>query len=402
MDKHFNYLKIGKDTICIKVSRRTLPFSDGIVRIFVADNKNIKSVSGGDNVHGLLKKDALVGVSTFQKPMLDQNQYVFPINFNHGFTWSAEEDRFMFAFAPVEDENITEFRENTGIDFDLHDARGIEKHWIVAIENSTVMWIDEDKTNKNECTVLLQSQSNPEIFYVYQHLYSKNLEVKKAQELEMGEIIGTIWGDKIWGHLTISIIHSIDVPTPENAEYNVINGFPQVFELYAKNTLGVSRNYNKGRLFFGKPAPQNGNQKNALCFEDYAGKGWLLGAWNKTERVETVTKGLEGNVRLKKILFNKMVIKAINPNNWFDYEIHVPNNTYRIRARLGDVELSTWQKIAFEKVDVGTITTEKGQFAWTPERVVKVTDGRLTIRIYIDETNEKVAGISEIVFQQAY
>jgi hypothetical protein len=182
---------------------------------------------------------------------------------------------------------------------------------------------------------------------------------------------------------------------------NVLNGFPQLFELYARNSMGISRNYRKGRLVFGKPASQCGNQKNALCFEEYAGKGWLLGAWNIAERVETVSKGTDGNVRLRKTMFGNTNVKFVNPKNWFDYEIHVPDGTYRIRAKIGDVELPSWQKIAFEKAEVGVFTTEKGQFSWTPERVVKVTDGRLTIRIYIDETNAKVAGISEIVFQQA-
>lgn len=400
LDNQFNQLLIGNEKVSLKVSRRSLPFTDGKVRVFVADNKNLKTASGNQNVHGLLKKDALICVSRVQEAMLNRNQFVFPVNFNQGFTWSSEEDRFMFSIARNDDENVLAMTENTGIDFDLHDARGIEKHWIVAVENSTVIWINEDKTFKNESSVLLQSRSNPEIFYLYQHLYSKNLEIKKDQALELGELLSTVWGDRSWGHLTFSVIKSAEVPTPESNS-NVLNGFPQILELYAQNTLGLSRNYRKGRLFFGKPASQNGNQKNALCFEEFAGKGWLLGSWNLAEKVETVSKGNEGNVRLRKTMFNNTKVKAVNQNNWFDYEIHVPVGTYRIRARLGDVELPSWQKIAFENVDVGTVTTEKGQFVWTPERVVKVSDGRLTIRIHIDGTNEKVAGIGEVVFQQA-
>ncbi|MBK6282340.1 MAG: hypothetical protein IPF54_06425 [Draconibacterium sp.] len=68
----------------------------------------------------------------------------------------------------------------------------------------------------------------------------------------------------------------------------------------------------------------------------------------------------------------------------------------------GRFSLPTWQKIAFEGIDAGTISNEKAVFNWTSEKVVKVNDGKLTIRIYVDPANEKPAGISEIVFQRAY
>jgi fibronectin type 3 domain-containing protein len=123
--------------------------------------------------------------------------------------------------------------------------------------------------------------------------------------------------------------------------------------------------------------------------------------WNITEKLETVSKGSEGNVRLKKVLFDKTPAKVVNPKSYFDYEIHVPDGRYRIRAKVGDVELPSWQKVVFEGVETNLITNEKGQFSWTPERIVKVVDGRLTIRIYFDETSGKAAGLSEIVFQLA-
>ncbi|MBW6492371.1 MAG: hypothetical protein K0B15_14405 [Lentimicrobium sp.] len=45
---------------------------------------------------------------------------------------------------------------------------------------------------------------------------------------------------------------------------------------------------------------------------------------------------------------------------------------------------------------------DAGEFNWTGERVVKVYDGTLNVRIYTDTENEKVEGLSEIVFQRAY
>jgi len=127
IENHFNRLVIGNDTVNLKVSRRTLPFTVGKVRIFVADNKNMKAISKNKNVHELLKKDALICVSQLQELMLDRNQFVFPVNFIHGYIWSAEEDRYLFSLARNEEEKIPAIRENTGIDFDLHETRGIEK-----------------------------------------------------------------------------------------------------------------------------------------------------------------------------------------------------------------------------------------------------------------------------------
>lgn len=401
IQNQFNIIKVGNDTIQCRVSRRTPPEVIGKLRIFVADNFRIKASSGVPQTHGLLKKEALICVSSANQPLLNTWDFVFPVSFNDGFVWSCDEDSYLFSFKK---QGVNSLRPcfSEGIDFDLQEARGTEKHRIVAIENSTVVWVVEDKDLKNEISVLLESSSQPGIFYLYSHLYNKKIEVKKGQTLEKGDILGTIWGDKNWGHLTFAVIKSDSVPNPQNCAGNIVNGFPNIFELYFQSSAVFSRSYRKGRLFFGKADVYNGNQKNAAVFENYSGKGWITGDWNIAEKVETASKGTEGNARLRKILFQGTVSEAENPVNWFDYDINVPNDAYRIRARLGDVELASWQKIAFENLEVGTFSYGKGQFGWTPERVVKVNDGRLSIRIYVDETNEKVAGISEIVFQKVY
>jgi hypothetical protein len=64
--------------------------------------------------------------------------------------------------------------------------------------------------------------------------------------------------------------------------------------------------------------------------------------------------------------------------------------------------LPSSQKIDFEGIAVGNYNLEAGEQKWTDERVVKVTDYKLTVRIHVDKGNQKVAGLSEIVFQQAY
>jgi len=403
LDNHFNQLKVGDDTICIKVSRRTLPTRSGNLHIFVADNKNVKALGTDKEIHGLLKKDALICVSANYSPMLDYN-YLFPVSFNDGFMWSAEEDSYMFSTISLAERKSNESSTHTGVDFDLHDARGIKKHWIVAIENSKVIWIEDKNIDKvgKEAFVLLESESQPGIYYLYKHLNKNNVKLKAGEKLEKGDPIGSIWGDEIWGHLTFSVIKSDTVPLYQDSDHNIINCFPQIYELYFQQTAGYTKSFSKGRIFFGKDRSQNGNQKNASAYELYSGKGWELGKWNITDKVDLAIKGKDGNVRLWKKLFEGTTAKCTNPNDFYDYEINVKPGVYRIRAKMGDVTLPTWQKIAFEGIEAGNISTTAGQFIWTSEKVVKVNDGKLTVRIFVDVNNEKPAGISEIVFQQAY
>jgi hypothetical protein len=404
LENHFNQLKIGNDTVWIKVSRRTLPLQIGNLRIFVADNSNVKALSSDKEVHGLLKKDVLICLSISTLPLLDPNKYLFPISFNDGFTWSVDEDSYMFsAFNNVE-KRMKGCDTNSGVDFDLQDARGMEKHWIVAFENSMVIWVEDKSIDKagKEAAVLLESGSQPGIYYLYKHLYNRNIEVKKGQKLMRGEPIGTIWGDENWGHLTFSVIKSDTIPTLQNCQQNVVNGFPQLYELYFKQTTGFPKYFSKGRIFFGKSSSQNSNQKNTSEFENYTGKGWDLGKWNVADKVDFTFKGTEGNVRLRKKLFKGTATVCTNPNDFYDFEIIVQNGVYRIRAKMGDLFLPTWQKVSFEGIESGIISNEKAGFIWTSEKVVKVADNKLTIRIFVDPTNEKSAGISEIVFQRAY
>ena len=42
LENHFNQIQVNRDTIWIKVSKRSLPASINGLRIFVADNKNVK------------------------------------------------------------------------------------------------------------------------------------------------------------------------------------------------------------------------------------------------------------------------------------------------------------------------------------------------------------------------
>ena len=44
VENKYNTIKIGQDTVCVKVSKRSLPIYGRGVRLFVADNKCIKAI----------------------------------------------------------------------------------------------------------------------------------------------------------------------------------------------------------------------------------------------------------------------------------------------------------------------------------------------------------------------
>ncbi|MFW6289927.1 MAG: M23 family metallopeptidase [Mariniphaga sp.] len=397
---HYNLLKVGEDTLWLKVARRKVPEVINGIRIFVADNKTVKALNPGSIAHGLLTGDALVCLSDSRLPLLDPQHYTFPVSFNNGFTWSAEEDSHMFSYYKDND-FPNHYISYPGIGIDLHEARGKLMHWLIAVEDSRVVWVNDkvDFAGGNQSCVLLKSKSQPNIYYLYNHLFTKNVAVKSGQELVKGEAVGTAWGNASWGHLHFAVIFSPTEPTFQECSGNVVNGFPQLFGLYNPRGSHLARNFTRGRIIFGQPRSLRGNVLNNLEFEPYTGKGWTTGKWNPADKVEWISKGNEGNIRLKKVLFEGTPGESTNPHSYFDYQISVLNGTYRMRVKVGDVYLPTWQKMEFEGVDAGIKNLKAGEFSWTGERIVKVNDGILNVRVYIDSTNNMAAGISELVFQ---
>lgn len=399
IDHQYSDLLIEQDTIRLRVARRSLPVSSGGFQIFVADNRNVANLTPGDPAHGLLKKDALICVSKINSDnWLAKDQFIFPVSFNHGFIWKGDEDSYIFSLTGnTKDKNFTSY---SGIGIDLNDVRGKEKHWLLAIENSNVVWVEEP--DKNTACVLLASSESPGVYYVYDKLYAKNLEVRKGQKLERGELVGTAWGDDKWGYLQFAVVYAETAPDYQHRFDNCVNFFPQLFGLYYDKTFSVSNFYTKGKIEFGRSESYKGNAKNASAFEEYLGKGWKPCSWNTAEKLESVSVGQEGNVRLSKTLFKGTPAECKNPMSYCEYEINVRNGVYRIRALVGDVELESWQKVEFENVVAGIYPLAAGEQQWSSEKVVTVADNKLTVRIYLDETGHKVAGLSELVFQQAY
>lgn len=398
IDHQFSLLKVDSDTVNLRVARRSLPVLVNGLQVFVADNRNVAALTPGDPVHGLLTGDALICVAEAESKWLAPDDFIFPVSFNHGFLWRGEEDSYMFSL--VKDSVLNVLRSYPGIGIDLNDARGREKHWLVAIEESTVEWIET--SDENSVCVCLSSQNSPGIYYVYDKLYNKNLEVRNGQKIEKGELIGTPWGDNSWGHVLIAVVYSKTVPVYQTRFTNSVNFFPQLFGLYYSNSFSLRNYFTKGKIVFGLTGNASGNTTNASAREEYLGKGWNPCLWNTAEKLDFITKGNDSNVRIGKRNFAGTSAECINPNGFCEYEINVRNGVYRIRARVGDVEKESWQKIEFDGIDAGTYALDAGQQKWTAEKVVKVEDLKLTVRVYFSDNEKLIAGLSELVFQQAY
>ena len=393
-----NRIVVGDDTIWVDVAQRNLPSTADGMNLFVADNRNLKKLDSDSGIHGLLKKDALLCLTEIGTALVDPDQTIFPVAFNDGFIWSGEEESYIFSYQGNEGNDPNAF---PGIGIDLSDSRGLEKHWIVAFEDCSVIWVEDGETDNSAC-VLLKSKKHDGIYFVYDRLYKKNIEVRKGQELRRGELIGTAWGDNSWGHLQLAVVYSETEPDYASRYRNCVNFFPQLYVLYYNQTYGISRTFSKGQIEFGRAPYLNRNVQNASGFTEFFGKGWVLDRNNIAGRMEWVARGDEGNVRLSKTLFKGTSAKYTNPENYYCYTINVQNGVYRIRARIGDIEKKSYQKISFDGVETPYYELPAGQQKWTAEKVVRVTDYKLNVRVFIDATGKTVAGLSEIVFQQSY
>jgi hypothetical protein len=401
LKNNYNKIRIGNDTLWLKVCYRSTASSAGNLHVFVADNKHVKAISSDKAMHGLLKKDVLLAVSPENKTLTDQYQYIFPVSFAGGYIWRNDEDSYPFSWQGGGIPKTAPEMQYPGAGLDVINGRGSEKFGILAMESGRIAWIDTKSGSSGQptATLCLASNSNPGIFYIYRRLYSKYIFVKQNQQVERGDEIAYIWGDGLWEHLQLGIVYSDTVPSVKRWSNNMINFFPQLMDMYYGRQPSGGQFFTRGQIYFGAPTGAKGNIKNASAYESYQGTGWKLGMWNTADKVEWVSTKVTGNVRLSKTLFEGQSAQCTNPDNWYDYEMDVKNGIYRIRASVGDCFLLTWQKVEFEGVTAGTYQINPGLFTWTPERTVRVKDGRLTVRIYLGDKNQK-AGISGIVFQQ--
>lgn len=399
---HFNLIRVDHDTIRLKVSYRSPAKAAGNLMIFVADNRNVAALDGRQAIHGLMSGDALVAVYPLSASLLDKWTFSFPVSFTGGYIWKNEEDSYMFSYQGAGGVKQNRDLLFPGIGLDMIDTRISQKHSVLAMESGRVVWVEKDRDSQGQprASLCLESRDYPGIYYVYHNLYEKSIVSGKNQKVEKGDVLGLIWGDGSWEHFRLAVIKSDTIPLPGQSDRNLVNFFPQLLELYYGRQPNSAPIFTKGKISFGKPTGQKGNVKNASAFEEYLGTGWELESWNTADKVEWISTRNNGNVRLSRKLFEGQPAECTNPHNWYEYTINVKNGIYRIRALVGDVLKPSWQKVEFEGVTAGTFELGPNQFTWTSEKIVKVNDGKLTTRIWLDGEG-RVAGLSEIVFQQA-
>lgn len=399
INNHFNLIRIDNDTVWMKVSRRSPALSYGGIRLYVADNRNVKALSLPDNSHGLLVKDALIVMVKGSSPLLDPVRFTFPVDFTDGYIWRGTEESYMFSYIESGNRFTANTHEFRGVGLDMPNSRDRRTNMIIAMENGTVTWVETERFGLPGAAVCIKSESSPGIFYIYENLYDKNILVKKKQKVEKGEGIGYIWGEGNWENLRLSIVRSDTIPGFTDRYSNLINFYPQLLELYHGNKLLVPCVFSRGQIDFGKAGSTPGIARNTSAYEEYLGTGWVLGDWNPADKTEWVSNQSTANARLQKVLFKGEPAQCTNPDQYYTFEIQVADGIFRISANVGDCLQPSWQKVEFEGVTAGTYQLSPGEFTWTPEKIVRVKDGKLTIRIYLAD-NTRIAGINKIVFQQ--
>lgn len=402
MENNYCTIKVGDTGKRLVVARRTLPDVMEGIRVFVADNKNVKELTSDSEYHGLLTKDAFICLSDAARPLLDPERYCFPISRRDGYDWHMEESSHMFAYyghasyfkSPYHLSKGDKFyRSHEGIDFDLHDARGIEKHPLVAVEAGTVRMVLQ--ANQDEMCIIIESASDANIYYIYKHIYVKYYYVQEGQKVQKGDILAYIWGDGVWGHLHFAVVYQKAIPSYDLRYFDLLNCFPQAYELWYGDLSSRAKVWTEGYFTFGHKKWMVENKLRAAVYDDLVGYGWKVDEGFTAGAVD-IYEG--GNLRLEKVLHPGTAAEYENPNNYYDFEVAVPNGGYIVNALVGDRERSSWQKISFSGVDAGTYELGANHYAQTSEKSVEVEDGRLKVRIVLKDSNTR-AGISQLYFK---
>lgn len=377
------------------VARRTLPVIVNGIRMFVADNRNVEKLTTDEtspHVHDAMTKDALFCLSDPSKLLLDSGKFTFPVDRSDGFEWTKAENSHMWAY-------LKPTRSHEGIDINLHRARGQEIDAIVSIEDGIVHW--KTDVNSNESCLYIESISSPGIYYIYQHLNRKTVSLKEGDRVRKGQFLAYIWGDGKWGHLHFAVKGKEGVTDYKNRYTALLNCFPQLYELWYGDLEPHTPVRTTGHYHFAKPYWLYGNEQGLNGYDEILGYGWDLGSWCTAYTVETSAAEKENSpdqsAVLRKTIHKSTGMPATNPNNFYDFEVKVPDSDYCVNVNVGNMYGLTWQRIEIEGVDAGVYELDAGELKWTGEKRVKVSDGKLTVRVYLkDDVTE--AGIFEVYF----
>ena len=414
LNHNYCTIRVGQEERELIVARRNLPVVMGGVRVFVSDSSNVANITKDSRPHvhsALAGKDAVLCLSDPAKPLLDPEHFSFPISRRDGWEWPNESNSHMFAY-------LGPTRSHEGIDFDIHEGRGREVHAILALEDGIVRQLTSDGGNyEREARVLIESASHPGVYYRYSHVNDDTLRIQEGQRVTKGQMLGYIWGDNYWGHLHLAVTGWGD---DASGLQGLMNVFPQIYELYYGSLGHPRRIWTKSSSWryvdgnredidywvfycdtFHNDSIKYGNRVHREGYNDVVGYGWNLGTWCTAYKMDTVDIYQDSNVRLSKTLFAGTAAEAVNPNDYYDFEIDVENGYYDVRARVGDRDAASWQQVLFEGVDAGTFSQAAGAFVWTPKQTVAVRDGKLTIRLALKDAST-LAGLRMLSFAKIH
>ncbi|MBK1878503.1 hypothetical protein [Pelagicoccus mobilis] len=391
IDSDWAQIRVDDESERIPIARRVLPVRLNGVRIYVCDTKRMANytVRGPYGSRNAVTKDALFCLSNANDPLLDPETFTFPVDRSDGFEWSMAESSHSFAF-------LSPWRQHEGTDISLMNGKANRVDALVAMEDSRLVWIREH--SGEQACLCLESASMPGVYYIYQHMETSSIEIVEGQELVAGQRLGYIWGDDRWGHLHLSLVAWGETPTYENRYGNSVTLFPMLYELWNGDLEPRPKSWTWGAWPFARNRAVVENVKRLNAFDPLLGYGWNLGDWCPAKKVEPVESGDNfSSALLKKKLFEGTVSEAENPEDYYEFEIVVPDGRYAVSALLGDVAKPTWQRIEFESMDVGVFDMSANEFRRSRERIVSVQDGRLTIRIYL-KNDRDYASLSELSF----
>jgi len=412
LDHNFCTVRVGQTERKLIVARRNLPVVVEGVRVFVSDNRNVASITQDrrPNVHAALAgKDAVLCLSDPDKPLLDPEQFAFPISRSDGWEWANESNSHIFAY-------LLPDRSHEGIDVDIHDGRGKRIHALLALEDGVVRGIQKNGGKyEKEARVSIESANYPGVFYGYSHLNDETLTIEEGQPVRKGEKLGYIWGDDYWGHLHLSVSGWGELAS---ASQGLMNPFPQMYELYYGSLEYPTRTWTKSSswryvnrnrqdidfwIFYCNTFHDNsikyGNRVHREGYNEVVGFGWDLGTWCTAYKMESESIYQDANLRITKTLFAGTAAEATNPNDYYDFEVAVENGEYEVRAEVGDASRPSWQRVTFEGVDAGVYELTEEEFEFTPTKIARVDDGRLTIRFYLKD-EKTCAGIRRLYFNK--
>lgn len=396
LENNFCTIEVDGQQRELIVARRALPEVINDVRIFAADNRNVADFTVPEkngNVHAALTKDALLCLSDPAQPLLNPEEYIFPIDREDDFNWTMSENSHMFAY-------LFPDRSHEGVDINMSNDRGKETHALIAPENGMVRDIINTTGSNIETRLFIQSDNDPDLTFSYSHVNRHKLLVKPGQRVSRGQKLAYIWGDGRWGHLHFTV-RKYGEESIEYAGFEyLLNTFPQMYELWHGDLEPRPKVWIGGSFRFGGQYWTRGNRQHLNQYDDILGYGWLLGNWCTAGKVETSMPDDGGkpdqSARLQKVMFQGSPSPAVNSDNYFDFEIAVENGRYLVGARIGDVYAKTWQNVSMESVDAGTYELDH-ELRSTPDVKVVVTDGKLTVRLELRD-DKTCAGIHELNF----